>query len=97
MGVSLDRYDLVEKLQLSARAMRYRPVNAVVVRRAILLALAGRAEEAGQLMDRLARTPPAAKQAAVAVLRMAEGADPAAIRPLIARIGPGEQSRSQIE
>ncbi len=87
LGVPLDRHDLEAKLQLSERVMRYRPSDEIVARRAIFLALAGRRNEAGGLIDRLSVIPPERKQTVMRLLRQAEPADPAAMRAMLSRFG----------
>ena len=87
LGVPLDGHDLEAKLQLSERVMRYRPSDEIVARRAIFLALAGRSNEAGGLIDRLSANPPERKQIVMRLLRQAEPADPAAMRALSSRLG----------
>lgn len=84
LGISLDRRDLAAKLELSGRVMRYWPSQAIVTRRAILLALAGRDGEAVLLVSGLTAV---IDPAALTLLRQARETDPQAIDPLIAAIG----------
>ncbi|MBM2855141.1 MAG: O-antigen polymerase, partial [Steroidobacteraceae bacterium] len=84
LGVSLDREDLAAKLGLSGRVMRYWPSQAIVTRRAILLAFAGRGSEAVRLVS---GTATAIGPAALTLLRQARETDPQAIDPLLAAIG----------
>lgn len=84
LGVALDRQDLAAKLELSSRVMRYWPSQAIVTRRAILLALAGRGNEAVLLVSRVAAV---IDPAAMTLLRQARETDPEAIDPLLAAIG----------
>ena len=86
IGAPLDRDNLAQKLRWSERVMHYFPSNAIVGRRAFFLALDGREDEAGRLIDRLARPSPEALRESVALLQRAQRVDQAAIAPLIARM-----------
>jgi hypothetical protein len=90
VGAPLNRDDLVLKLRWSERVMHYFPSNAIVVRRAIFLALDGRENDASRLIDRLAHPSPEARQKSLALLQLTESADQAVIAPLLARIGFSE-------
>ena len=83
LGAPLDRSDLAEKLAMSERVARYWPANAVVVRRAVFLALDGRARDAQALLAQALRTFPQARGASIAILEQALPADPAAIGGLL--------------
>jgi O-antigen ligase len=83
LGAPLDRADLAGKLAMSARVARYWPSNAVLVRRAVLLALDGKAQEAQALLGSALRAFPQAREASVAILEQARPADPAAIGALL--------------
>ncbi len=87
VGAPLNRDNLAQKLRWSERVMRYFPSNAIVGRRAIFLALDGREDAAGRLIDRLARPSPGARQESLVLLQRAQSVDPAVIAPLVARIG----------
>ena len=86
VGAPLNRDDLALKLRWSERVMHYFPANAIVGRRAIFLALDGREEEAGRLIDRLAHPTAEAWQKSVTLLQLTQSADQAVIAPLVARI-----------
>ena len=83
LGAPLDRADLAGKLAMSARVARYWPSNAVLVRRAVLLALDGKAQEAQALLGSALRAFPQAREASVAILEQARPADPEAIGALL--------------
>lgn len=96
MGAPLDRNDLAAKLAMSERAARYWPGHAVLVRRAVFLALAGKAEEAQGLLARTLRAFPHRSGSAILILEQALTTDKTAIEPLLvaARSGrspPGPQ------
>jgi len=84
LGAPLDRSDLAARLEMSRRAARYSPSNAVVVRRAVFLALDGQADAAQRLLVRALRTFPHLCKASVSILEQALAADRAAIEPLLA-------------
>ncbi|HET7200348.1 MAG TPA: Wzy polymerase domain-containing protein, partial [Burkholderiales bacterium] len=79
IGVPLDRSDLADKLAMSGRVARCWPANAVVVRRAVFLALDGRAQEARGLLARALETFPHRLDATILTLGQARTADPDAI------------------
>ena len=97
VGAPLNRNELVLKLRWSARVMHYLPSNAIVGRRAIFLALDGRADEAGRLVDRLAHPSSEAREKSVMLLKLTHSADQAVIAPLIARIGSGPRRPNRPE
>jgi len=84
IGAPLDRGGLAAKLAMSERVARYWPANAVVVRRAVFLALDGKAEKARSLLERALQTFPHRRVATISILEQALTADPAAIEPLLA-------------
>ena len=86
MGAPLDRDELDLELRWSARVMRYLPSNAIVGRRAVFLALDGRADEAAALIDRLASHAPASRMKTVRLLQRTRGPD-AVIARLVDRLG----------
>jgi hypothetical protein len=82
-GAPLDRSDLADKLAMSRRIAASSPSNAVIVRRAALLALNGDAENARVLLERALRTFPHLRPATIAILHTASTADATAIAPLL--------------
>jgi len=84
LGAPLDRGDLADKLAMSGRVARYWPAHAVVVRRAVFLALDGKAEKARSLLARALQTFPHRLDATLLILEQARAADPGAIEPLLA-------------
>jgi len=86
VGAPVDRDNLDQKLRWCDRAMHYFPSNVIVARRAIFLALDGRSEEAGRLIDRLARSSTSVWQDTAAIVQRAQSVDPAVIAPLFARL-----------
>jgi hypothetical protein len=83
IGAPLDRSNLASKLAMSERVARYWPANAVVVRRAVFLALDGKAEEARSLLARALETFPRQLNATILILEQARTADPNAVEPLL--------------
>ena len=83
LGAPLDRNDLAGKLALSERVVRVWPSNAVIVRRAVWLALEGRHADASALLASAARAFPQARGASIAILEQAMPADPGAIGKLL--------------
>lgn len=92
LGAPLDRSDLADKLAMSERVARVWPANAVIVRRAVFLALDGRPEQARALLARALRTFPHAHGASIAILEQALAADPAAIAALLQVAGPAARA-----
>jgi hypothetical protein len=84
IGAPLDRDNLADKLAMSGRAARFWPANAVVVRRAVFLALDDRVEEARGLLAQALKTFPHRLDATILILKQAHTADPDAIEPLLA-------------
>jgi hypothetical protein len=83
LGAPLDRNDLADKLALSERVVRVWPSNAVIVRRAVWLALDGRQADASALLASAMRTFPQARGASIAILEQAMPADPGTIGKLL--------------
>ncbi len=83
-GTPLERNGLATHLATSERMVRYWPANAVVVRRAVFLALDGKAEKARSLLERALQTFPHRRVATISILEQALAADPASIEPLLA-------------
>jgi O-antigen ligase len=84
LGAPLDRGDLAGKLAMSERVVRYWPAHAVVARRAVFLALDGKAEKARSLLARALETFPHRLDATLLILEQARAADAGAIEPLLA-------------
>jgi hypothetical protein len=84
IGAPLDRSNLAGKLAMSERVARYWPAHAVVARRAVFLALDGKAEKARSLLARALETFPHRLDATLLILEQARAADPGAIEPLLA-------------
>jgi len=83
-GAPLDRSDLAAKLAMGERVARVWPANVVVVRRAVFLALDGRAEQARTLLAEALRVFPQRHAATVTLLEQALATDPEKIAPLLA-------------
>lgn len=83
LGAPLDRNRLADKLAISARVVRFWPANAVVVRRAVFLALDGKPQEARAALELALRTFPHARSASMAILEQALPADASAIGALL--------------
>jgi hypothetical protein len=92
LGAPLDKSDLATRLAMSKRVMRYFPSNAVVVRRAVLLAFDGQAQDAHQLLQRSTRSFPHLCKSTVAILEQALAVDRTAIEPLQALTQSAESS-----
>jgi O-antigen ligase len=84
IGAPLDRDNLADKLAMSERVARFWPANAVVVRRAVFLAMDGKPEEGRRLLARALKTFPHRLDATVLILEQARTADPGTIDPLLA-------------
>src|SRR5713101_4965529 len=84
IGAPLDRSNLADRLAMSGRVARYWPTHAVVARRAVFLALDGKAEKARSLLARALETFPHRLDATLLILEQARVADPNAIEPLLA-------------
>jgi O-antigen ligase len=83
LGAPLERNGLPDKLAMSERVARVWPSNAVIVRRAVFLALDGRSQAARALLANALRTFPQARGATIAILEQALPTDPAAIGALL--------------
>lgn len=83
IGAPLDRGNLADKLAMSERVARFWPANAVVVRRAVFLALDDKLEDARKLLARALKTFPNRVGATILILEQARTADPGAIEPLL--------------
>jgi hypothetical protein len=84
IGTPLDRSELADKLAMSEHLARCWPAHAVVARRAVFLALDGKAEKARSLLVRTVETFPHRLDATILVLEQARAADPGAIELLLA-------------
>jgi len=84
IGAPLDRSNLGVKLAMSERVARFWPANAVLARRAVFLALDGKAEKARRLLARTLETFPHQLGATILILGQARTADPSAVEPLLA-------------
>jgi len=83
IGAPLDRSNLGVKLAMSERVARFWPANTVLARRAVFLALDGKAEKARRLLARTLETFPHQLDATILILGQARTADPSAIEPLL--------------
>jgi O-antigen ligase len=92
LGAPLDRSGLADKLAMSERLARVWPANAVIMRRAVFLALDGQAADARALLARALRTFPQARGASIAILEQALPADPAAIGALLEAAKGGRET-----
>jgi O-antigen ligase len=96
-GVSVDPLHVRDKLELVTRAMHFAPVQVVVFRQALLLALAGQAEAARAQLDRSLRAYPAERATVVAELRELALRYPSEMTPLLelatSKIAGGRVSR----
>ena len=84
LGAALDRAELADRIRMSERVARYFPSNAVIVRRAVLLAFDGQAVKARGLLAHALQSFPQRCQATVSILQQALTSDPDAIEPLLA-------------
>ncbi len=92
LGAPPDRSGLADKIRMSERVARYFPANAVIVRRAIFLALDGHATQARALLARALHTFPQRCRATRAILQQALASDPGAIEPLLAMVSDASSS-----
>ncbi len=83
-GAPLDRSGLDEKLAMSGRLMHRWPANAIVVRRAVFLALAGKPEAARTLLGEALRVFPHRLADTILVLERSLASDRENIAPLLA-------------
>ena len=84
LGAALDRSQLSDRLNMSARIARHYPTNAIIVRRAVFLAFDGQAAAARRLLAQAMYTFPKRCTETIGILTQALAADPAAIEPLLA-------------
>lgn len=82
-GVEMDRAQLGEKLELVSRVMRFAPVDVVVYRHALLLALAGNGEAALEQLERSLRAYPGEAASIVAELEKLSLRHPVELSPLL--------------
>jgi O-antigen ligase len=82
-GIDVDRNGLREKLEFNGRVMRFAPLDVVVYRHAMLLALAGEREAARNQLVRAARAYPGVLPAAIKTLREQAGRYPVELTPLL--------------
>jgi O-antigen ligase len=82
-GVSVDPERLGDRLALVTRAMHFVPVEVVVYRQALLLALAGDADAARAQLERSLRVYPSERAAVVAELKNLVRRYPAEMTPLL--------------
>lgn len=83
LGATLDRSDLAYKIELSERVARHLPANAIIVRRALFLALDGQAAAARSLLAHAIKSFPHRCRQTALILQRALPADPGAIEPLV--------------
>jgi hypothetical protein len=82
-GVSVDRERLRDKLELVTRVMHFAPLEGIVPRQALLLALAGDAAAAREQLERSLRAYPSERAAVVAELEDLARRYPAEMMPLL--------------
>jgi len=82
-GITANKEKLTEKLELTTRAMHFAPVDVVVYRQALLLALAGSAEAAREQLGRSLRVYPNERAAVVAELQNLARRYPVELTPLL--------------
>jgi O-antigen ligase len=82
-GISPSKEKLTEKLELTTRAMHFAPVDVVVYRQALLLALAGRADSAREQLERALRVYPEERAAVIAELEDLARRYPVELTPLL--------------
>jgi hypothetical protein len=81
-GAPFDRNDLPAMLAMASRVATFWPSNAVLVRKAALLALDGNTNEGLFLLERTLHTFPQDHSSAVAALEQAAGGGAEALKPL---------------
>jgi len=86
-SLAFDRSDLEAKLDLGARAIRCRPEPTLVARHSAFLALAGRRDEALDLMARAAASYPGLRAQLSGTLRPLAAIAPEAVEPLVRALG----------
>lgn len=82
-AATADRNRLREKLELTFRAMHFAPLEVVVFRHALLLALAGKREAAREQLERSLRAYPGERENIVAELEVLARRHPAELTPLL--------------
>ena len=82
-GITPSKENLAEKLALTTRAMHFAPVDVVVYRQALLLALAGRAEAAREQFERALRVYPEERPEVIAELENLARRYPVELTPLL--------------
>jgi tetratricopeptide (TPR) repeat protein len=82
-GITPSKERLAEKLELATRAMHFAPVDVVVYRQALLLALEGRAESAREQLERALRVYPDERAAVVMELEDLARRYPVELTPLL--------------
>jgi O-antigen ligase len=82
-AITPSKEKLTEKLELTTRAMHFAPVDVVVYRQALLLALAGSGEAARAQLERSLRVYPGERAAVVAELENLARRYPAELTPLL--------------
>jgi len=85
-GAPLDRDNLAAKLAMGERVARVWPANVIIVRRAIFLALDGRAAQSRTVLASALRAFPHRRDATVMLLEQARAADSEKIAPLLAMV-----------
>jgi O-antigen ligase len=83
LAVTADQTHLREKLELISRAVRFAPLDVLVYRHALLLALAGKDEAARVELERSLRVYPGERVAFVAELEKLAHRHPAEMAPLL--------------
>jgi len=96
-GVSVDRAQLDDKLDLVTRALHFAPLEVVAYRQALLLALAGHAQAASEQLGRSLAVYPAERAAIVVELEQLVPRHPSELAPLLelatSKIGDGRATR----
>jgi hypothetical protein len=82
-GITPSKEKLTEKLELTTRAMHFAPVDVVVYRQALLLALAGSGEAARAQLEHSLRVYPAERAVVIAELENLARRYPAELTPLL--------------
>ena len=82
-GITPSKEQLTEKLELTTRAMHFAPVDVVVYRQALLLALAGRGEAARAQLERSLRVYPEQRAAVVTEIENLARRYPDELTPLL--------------
>jgi hypothetical protein len=82
-GITPSKEKLTEKLELTTRAIHFAPVDVVVYRQALLLALAGRAEAAREQLERSLRVYPGERAMVIAELENLARRYPVELTPLL--------------